>query len=221
MWNREINWTHVCVSPSSSNKQFPSDRLQQLLFTSLHTFLNSFALIFTDNFSPFLSRLMFQKWGFEYNYTRLCISCNTNLIKRAYWWLKSVTSNLDFQHCQSVLSWQVIQLDTLPSAFRLRSLQKEVLAVYPSLGSYPIFKLNKIPFHLFGITPSKCTPYFQKNLKNFSSSTYLELGVPFVPLFCENFFKKIYPSTYMDWESCFEGVFFIINFQEFTYPSTC
>ena len=69
----------------------------------------------------------------------------------------------------------------MPSALRLRSLQKEVVAVYPSLWQLFNFYKGLILLHLFGITPLKCTPYYQ---------------------------KIFYPFTYMDWECRFEGVFF-------------
>ena len=83
-------WNELNASVSFSVIKQQAISVWEITATAFHkpTHFSEFLCV---NFSPFLSRLMFQKWGFEYNYTLWCISCNTRLIKREYWQLKSVT----------------------------------------------------------------------------------------------------------------------------------
>ena len=59
------------------------------------------------------------------NYSPSCVSSLKRRIQSGLLKLKSVTLNcICCRHCQSLLSWQAILLDAVPSAFRLRSLRR-------------------------------------------------------------------------------------------------
>ena len=108
---------------------FFKSSLINLRFAQMQGFVfvqRSIALVFSNVIRQLtLSRLISPKMRSVINYSPSCVSSLKRRIMSGSWALNSVTSNcICCRHCQSVLSWQAILLDAVPSAFRLRSLRR-------------------------------------------------------------------------------------------------
>ena len=158
MWYLEISCTQVCVSPSSSNKQLPSIQLQHSRLTKRLTFRNCPALISMSIWPPFLSRLISPK------------NAVGNIITLLHSLRRSEGAYRAAYECLKARHQTVFVVSTAKAYFPDRqscstlcrqpfgcARSVEVVAVYPSLGSYSVVGLfwwASPPFRRLLILPS-------------------------------------------------------------------